>query len=194
MRKSTHKCIGTYVKFSKRLEFVLQHIIKFGLENQNQRTRQHSMLVIPALISLKAAVIQGQTSEMQQLIAAVIARLRDPSDQVSKTAKKLLLELQKCYPSVFKQNYIDTLGSEEERVICGLILENKFDEATKLIISTSPSKRILQNTSGGAPGQQAAQQPPQGSPAYNLPRDDLGPALGGPPQQQNTGGGPGLRS
>jgi len=57
VRKSTHKCIGTYVKFSKRLEFVLQHIIKFGLENQNQRTRQHSMLVIPALISLKANVI-----------------------------------------------------------------------------------------------------------------------------------------
>lgn len=83
---------------------------------------------------------------MQQLIGAVIARLRDPSDQVSKTAKKLLLELQKCYPSVFKQNYIETLPSEEDRVICGLILENKFDEATKLIISTSPSKRILQNT------------------------------------------------
>ena len=39
MRKSTHKCIGTYVKFSKRLEFVIQNIIKYGLENQNQRTR-----------------------------------------------------------------------------------------------------------------------------------------------------------
>ena len=35
VRKSTHKCIGTYVKFSKRLELVLQHIIKFGLENNN---------------------------------------------------------------------------------------------------------------------------------------------------------------
>ena len=38
---------------------MLGHIVKHGLENQNQRTRQHSMLVIPALISLKAGVIQG---------------------------------------------------------------------------------------------------------------------------------------
>ena len=145
------------------------------------------MLVIPALISLKSAVIQGQTNEMQQLIGAVIARLRDPSDQVSKTAKKLLLELQKCYPSVFKQNYIDTLPSEEERVICGLILENKFDEATKLIISTSPSKRILQNTNANMsnPGQQPV--PPQGSPPYNLPRDDIGP--GASPPQPNAANG-----
>jgi len=145
VRKSTHKCIGTYVKFSKRLEFVLQHIIKYGLENNNQRTRQHSMLVIPALISLKAAVIQTQTPELHQLVDAVITRLRDPSEQVSKTAKKLLLELQKCYPTFFKQNYIDTLASDDERAICGYILENKFDEATKLIMSTSPSKRMAQN-------------------------------------------------
>jgi hypothetical protein len=29
------------------------HIIHTGLENSNSRTRQHSMLVIPALLSLK---------------------------------------------------------------------------------------------------------------------------------------------
>lgn len=33
VRKSTHKCIGTYVKLTKKLEFVLRHIIKTGLEN-----------------------------------------------------------------------------------------------------------------------------------------------------------------
>lgn len=53
VRKSTHKCIGTYVKLTKKLEFVLMHIIKTGLENTNSRTRQHSMLVLPALLSLK---------------------------------------------------------------------------------------------------------------------------------------------
>ena len=142
MRKSTHKCIGTYVKFSKRLEYVLQNIISCGLENSNQRTRQHSMLVIPALISLKAAVINSQTPEMKLLIEAVIARLRDPADSVAKTAKKLLLELQKCYPNVFKSNYIDTLASEDERLICNLILENRFEEASKLVMSTSPSRRM----------------------------------------------------
>lgn len=51
------------------------------------------MLVIPALISLKANVIQSRTPEMNQLIEAVISRLRDPADSVAKTAKKLLLEL-----------------------------------------------------------------------------------------------------
>ena len=100
------------------------------------------MLVIPALISLKSSVIQTQTLEMHQLIEAVISRLRDPAESVAKTSKKLLLELQKCYPTFFKQNYIDTLKSEDERVICSLILENKFDEATKIIMSTSPSKRM----------------------------------------------------
>ena len=39
VRKSTHKCIGTYVKLTKKLEFVLRHIIQTGLENQNSRTR-----------------------------------------------------------------------------------------------------------------------------------------------------------
>ena len=72
----------------------------------------------------------------------MISRLRDPSDSVAKTAKKLLLELQKCYPNVFKGNYIDSLPNEDERLICNLILENKFDEASKLVMSTSPSKRM----------------------------------------------------
>jgi hypothetical protein len=31
VRKSTHKCIGTFVKFSKRLDVVLMMIIKNGL-------------------------------------------------------------------------------------------------------------------------------------------------------------------
>jgi len=39
VRKSTHKCIGTYVKLTKKLEFVLSHIIRTGLENPNSRTR-----------------------------------------------------------------------------------------------------------------------------------------------------------
>ena len=87
------------------------------------------MLVIPALISLKATVIQNQNIEMRNLVEAVIARLRDPQEPVSKTAKKLILELQKCYPDTFKSLYLDALQSEDERTICGLILENKFTEA-----------------------------------------------------------------
>lgn len=100
------------------------------------------MLVIPALISLKASVIQKENIEMRQLVDAVIARLRDPQEPVSKTAKKLILELQKCYSETFKPLFIDPLQSEDDRAICGLILENKFTEAQQLINSTSPSKRM----------------------------------------------------
>jgi hypothetical protein len=39
VRKSTHKCIGNYVKLSKNLEFVIRLIRETGLENTNSRTR-----------------------------------------------------------------------------------------------------------------------------------------------------------
>ena len=87
------------------------------------------MLVIPALISLKATVVQGYSNEMKILIDAVIARLRDPAESVAKTAKKLILELQKCYPTTFKSNFIDALANEEDRTICNYIIDNKFEEA-----------------------------------------------------------------
>ena len=67
------------------------------------------MLVIPALISLKPVVIQQESNEMRVLVDAVIARLQDPQEPVSKTAKKLILELQKCYSDSFKPTYIDVL-------------------------------------------------------------------------------------
>jgi hypothetical protein len=55
--------------------------------------------------------------------------LRDTSENVSKTAKKLILELHKCYPSVFEKNYIEMKASEEEKQVCRLIMANNFDEA-----------------------------------------------------------------
>ena len=102
------------------------------------------MLVIPALISLKATVIQSHSQEVKHLIDAVIARLRDPAESVAKTAKKLILELQKCYPTAFKHTYVDSLQNEDDRAVCNLIIENKFEEAQKLIVSSSPSKRMSQ--------------------------------------------------
>jgi len=48
------------VKLTKKLEFVLMHIIQTGLENSNAMTRQHSMLVLPALLSLKTSIMEKE--------------------------------------------------------------------------------------------------------------------------------------
>ena len=65
------------MKISKKLEFVLLHLIHTGLENQNTRTRQHAMLVVPALLSLKQAVLDRCAPEIVDLVKAVIRKLRD---------------------------------------------------------------------------------------------------------------------
>ena len=58
VRKMTHKVIGTFVKLSKKLEPVLTVLTHHGIGSRENRTRQHSMLVIPALISLKPSVVE----------------------------------------------------------------------------------------------------------------------------------------
>mgnify|MGYP007020064968 FL=1 len=61
------------------------------------------MLVIPALLSLKTTVMEKECTELKELINAVLKRIKsDSSEIVSKTGKKLILELQKCYPNAFK--------------------------------------------------------------------------------------------
>lgn len=144
VRKSTHKCIATYVKLSKKLEFVILHLIHSGLENPSTRTRQHSMLVIPALISLKPQILDKCAPEAAEMLQRIIKRLRDPQEIVSKTARKLLLELQKCYPTQFENQMIQSLRSDEERVICKAVLRNDEDEIQR-ILNTS-----VNQSSGGA--------------------------------------------
>lgn len=115
LRKSTHKCIATYVKVSKKLEFVLLNIIHTGLESTNSRTRQHSMLVIPALLSLKQSVLDRPAPEMIELIKVIIKKLRDSQEVVAKTARKLLLEINKCYPLQFENQITNSMRTDEEK-------------------------------------------------------------------------------
>jgi hypothetical protein len=116
---------------------------------------------------------------MKNLIDALMARLRDPAEAVAKTSKKLILELQKCYPQTFKSTYIDSLSNDDERAICELILENKFTEAQQLVMSTSPSKRMavqqkdLQSNNFGGQGKALVPTPTspllaQGSPTNSI--------------------------
>lgn len=54
---------------------------------------------------------------------AVIRRIKcDQSEIVSKTGKKLLLELQKCYPAGFKNHYIDHVRDREAFAISQAVL------------------------------------------------------------------------
>ena len=78
------------------------HISHSGLENSNSRARQHSMLVIPALLSLKPSSLEKGSPEIVEMLMKTLKKLRDPQEIVSKTAKKLIIELNKCYPNHFE--------------------------------------------------------------------------------------------
>jgi hypothetical protein len=56
---------------------------------------------------------------------------------VAKTAKKLVLELQKCYPAVFETNIVSSLKSEEDRMVCKAVLRNDEDEIQRILSSYS---------------------------------------------------------
>ena len=71
---------------------------------------------------------------MKELILSVVKRIHtDNSEIVSKTGKKLLLELQKCYTSSFKTMQIDTLNSEEAKSICYAVLNNEDARLRELL-------------------------------------------------------------
>jgi hypothetical protein len=87
VRKSTHRCIASYVKLSLKLELVLNYIINVGLVHTRHRTRQHSMLVIPALLSLKKSSVKQRDVHIVKLLDMVANKLFDSSEIVQKTAK-----------------------------------------------------------------------------------------------------------
>ena len=60
------------------------------------------MLVIPALLSLKPSVIDKGAPESVEMLEAIMKKLKDPQDIVIKTCRKLVLELNKCYPIQFE--------------------------------------------------------------------------------------------
>lgn len=87
VRKHTHRWIASYVKLSLKLELVLNYIINVGLIHTMHRTRQHSMLVIPALLSLKKAWVKKKDPKVVELVDSVAGKLFDQSEVVQKTAK-----------------------------------------------------------------------------------------------------------
>ena len=112
------------------------------------------MLVIPALLSLKASIMEKECSEMTALVQAVIKRIKsDPSEIVSKTGKKLILELQKCYPIAFKTQYIEKLISQDERLVCQAVMNND-DAMIKQVLAGAHKDQngVSSAASGAEPG------------------------------------------
>jgi hypothetical protein len=71
---------------------------------------------------------------MKDLLQGVIKRIRsDQSEIVSKTGKKLILELQKCYPEAFKTHYIANIRNQEDLLICKAVLANDEQQVKQLI-------------------------------------------------------------
>ncbi len=60
------------------------------------------MLVIPALLSLKPSTVEKGGTELQEMISKILKKLKDPQEIVAKTARKLIIELNKCYPTLFE--------------------------------------------------------------------------------------------
>lgn len=92
---------------------------------------------------------------MGDLLRAVIARIQgDSSEIVAKTGKKLVLELQKCYPTQFKHNYVDKLVDLREIQICQAIITSDEVELKKLLSQPSTSHKAAQpgSLSGSAAG------------------------------------------
>ena len=79
--------------------------------------------------------MERECNEMRDLIQAVLRRIKsDSSEIVSKTGKKLILELQKCYPVSFKTQYLDKVKTTEDQKICSAVLDND-DELLKKVIA-----------------------------------------------------------
>lgn len=116
------------------------------------------MLVIPALLSLKPSIIESNTNpEMMNLLKTILRRLRDQSEIVAKTAKKLILELNKCFSQAFIRFYVDQFSIDEERLVCMAILQSDDQETQRLIqllaqrqSQSSQAPKIITNNSGGS--------------------------------------------
>jgi uncharacterized Fe-S radical SAM superfamily protein PflX len=101
------------------------------------------MLVVPALLSLKSSILDKCGSEVMDLMRVIIRKLKDPQDIVAKTARKLLLEIYKCYPIQFENNIMTQFrppGQEEERAICKAVLKNDEEEIQRAINAISVGK------------------------------------------------------
>lgn len=77
---------------------------------------------------MKPHIIEKPSLELVELISKVVKRTRDPQDIVSKTAKKLIIELEKCYPNNFESCLVTALRNEEERAICRAVMANDEEE------------------------------------------------------------------
>lgn len=62
------------------------------------------------------------------MLSKILKKVRDPQDIVAKTARKLVIELNKCYPTLFEPMIVASLKGDEEKNLCKAILRNDEEE------------------------------------------------------------------
>lgn len=103
------------------------------------------MLVVPALLSLKPQVVEKGVHEVLELLSTVIKKLKDSEEIVAKTAKKLVLELQKCYPTFFDQMVVGSLKNDADKNICRAIIGQNEEELSRLLYSQTIGGSTIQS-------------------------------------------------
>lgn len=93
------------------------------------------MLVIPALLSLKPATLDRCGPEIMEMLSKIMRKLKDPVEIVAKTARKLLIELYKCYPQQLEQQVLNTIKGEDEKTIMKAVFTNDEEEIQKAVLS-----------------------------------------------------------
>lgn len=105
LRKQAYKVLSCYTKMTGDLELVIELVLSSGFCSETDRLRQHSMLIIPVLLTVKQSFVSDKGYEFVRLIKCVAERLEDTSPIVSRTAKRLLLELNKSYEDTLRRVY-----------------------------------------------------------------------------------------
>lgn len=100
------------------------------------------MLIIPVLLTVIEKFVTLENEEFVHLFINVIDKLDDENSSVSKTSRRLLLELQKMFPEVIRAVFEEKLSLELQMKVSE-ILEYEIKENPKLLNSDLEFENVI---------------------------------------------------
>eukprot|EP00743_Colponemidia_sp_Colp-15_P007986 GILK01008649.1.p1 GENE.GILK01008649.1~~GILK01008649.1.p1 ORF type:complete len:1647 (-),score=313.75 GILK01008649.1:294-5174(-) len=88
IRKASLQCLAAFVRRSRNLESVVNVIVRHGMEHDEPRVRQQSILALTSLLSLDSHL------DPKRVLDALLIRLRDTNDQVVQATEQVLGAIQ----------------------------------------------------------------------------------------------------